>query len=81
MSCPERYLLFRFGWTGEKLVDLGLVTNITDMMPVGSATVAVPGKKVLVLQCCDCLFEGIWSMFEETVYKCTYFNGQLSLNS
>ena len=42
-------MLFRFGWTGEKLVDLGLVTNITDMMPVGSATVAVPGKKVLVL--------------------------------
>ena len=31
--------------TGEKLVDLGLVTNIIDMMAVGSATVAVPGEK------------------------------------
>ena len=39
-------MLFRFGWTGEKLVDLGLVTNITDMMAVGSATVAVvPSEK------------------------------------
>ena len=45
MSCPERYLLFRFGWTGEKLVDLGLVTNITDMMAVCIATFAVPGEK------------------------------------
>ena len=45
MSCPEQHLLFRFGWTGEKLVDLGLVTNITDMMPVCIATVAVPGEK------------------------------------